>query len=293
MFTISLIALLGWAGLQGPRPPVPAILREAERAKARALEFRARAAKLRQRLPPGFHVVVQPPFVVVGDESERSVRARAVRTVKWAVDLLKKAFFTRDPDHIIDIWLFKDAKSYHEHTRKLFGERPTTPFGYYAPQHRALIMDISTGGGTLVHEIVHPFVRANFPDCPAWFNEGLGSLYEQCRERNGEIVGLTNWRLAGLQRAIRKGRVPSFAHLTGTTDDEFYNEDRGTNYAQARYLCYYLQEKKLLRKYYRAFHAGRSQDPTGYRTLQKTLGVADMEAFQKRWERWVLQLVFR
>ena len=24
-------------------------------------------------------------------------------------------------------------------------------------------MNISTGGGTLVHEIVHPFIEANFP----------------------------------------------------------------------------------------------------------------------------------
>ena len=42
------------------------------------------------------------------------------------------------------------------------------------------IMNIATGGGTLVHEIVHPYVEANFPGCPAWFNEGLGSLYEAC-----------------------------------------------------------------------------------------------------------------
>ena len=50
-------------------------------------------------------------------------------------------------------------------------------------------MNISTGGGTLVHEIVHPFVAANFPNCPAWFNEGLGSLYEQSGEVNGAIHG--------------------------------------------------------------------------------------------------------
>ena len=46
-------------------------------------------------------------------------------------------------------------------------------------------MNIATGGGTLVHEIVHPFVEANFPGCPTWFNEGLGSLYEQSAERKG------------------------------------------------------------------------------------------------------------
>ena len=107
-------------------------------------------------------------------------------------------------------------------------------------------MNISTGGGTLVHEIVHPFVAANFPNCPAWFNEGLGSLYEQSGEVEGEIHGFTNWRLPRLQEAIRKGKLASFKTLCHTTDTEFYEKDRGTNYAQARYLCYYLQQKDLL-----------------------------------------------
>ncbi|MHC4078691.1 MAG: hypothetical protein ACYST0_09670, partial [Planctomycetota bacterium] len=189
-----------------------------------------------------------------------------------------------------DVWLFKDRDSYRKHVYQLFRQVPHTPFGWYSPRHRALIMNIYTGGGTLVHEIVHPFVAANFPDCPAWFNEGLGSLYEQCRERDGKIMGLTNWRLADLQQAIRRQEVPTFRTMTATTDHQFYSLDRGTNYAQARYLCYYLQEKGLLRKYYKAFHAARKQDPTGYRTLQKVLGRQDMKAFQKEWERYVLKL---
>src|SRR6185369_3440763 len=122
-------------------------------------------------------------------------------------------------------------------------------------------MNIATGTGTLVHEIVHPYVRANFPRCPAWFNEGLGSLYEQCGERDGHIVGYPNWRLPGLQRAIQASSVPSFAELTATTDAQFYGEDKGTNYAEARYLCYYLQEQGLLHKFYRAFAANQERDP--------------------------------
>lgn len=34
------------------------------------------------RVPPGFTVVVQPPFVVLGDESPAMVRLRATNTVK-------------------------------------------------------------------------------------------------------------------------------------------------------------------------------------------------------------------
>lgn len=162
----------------------------------------------------GFSIVVQKPFVVVGDEPQKVVEQRAEDTVKWAVDRLKQDFFAKDPNNILDIWLFKDKASYEKHTRLLFGDAPSTPFGYYSPAHKALIMNIATGGGTLVHEIVHPFMEANFPACPPWLNEGLGSLYEQCGDVDGHIHGFTNWRLPGLQRAIVAQGVPSFKSLT-------------------------------------------------------------------------------
>jgi hypothetical protein len=261
--------------------------------KAATPDYASHVKALEKRLPhKGFTIVLQKPFVVVGDERPSMVKLRAQKTVKWAVDLLKKDFFPKDPAHIIDIWLFKDKSSYRKHALELFGDTPDTPFGYYSSTHRALVMNISTGGGTLVHEIVHPFIAANFPGCPSWFNEGLASLYEQCRERDGRITGLTNWRLAGLQKAIKGGTVPSFEKLTAMTTSEFYEKDRGTNYAQARYLLYYLQEKKLLRAYYRRFLAQREKDPTGFAALKKTLGAEDMAAFKKNWEAYVLKLRF-
>jgi hypothetical protein len=151
-------------------------------------------------------------------------------------------------------------------------------------------MNIGTGGGTLVHEIVHPFMEANFPACPAWLNEGLGSLYEQCGDVNGHIHGFTNWRLPGLQQAIRNGNLTSFQTLTSMDATAFYNDQRGINYGQARYLCYYLQEQGLLIKFYREFHAHQKDDPTGHKSLQKVLAEADMEAFQRKWEKYVLAL---
>jgi hypothetical protein len=255
-------------------------------------DFDNHVARLKKRLPSKeFTVVIQEPFVVIGDEAEGVVKQRATDTVKWAVDRLKQDFFTEDPEHILDIWLFKDKASYEKHTQLLFKETPTTPFGYYSPTDKALIMNIATGGGTLVHEIVHPFIEANFPACPPWLNEGLGSLYEQCGEENGHIHGYTNWRLPGLQSAIIKtNSVPSFKTLTAMSAHSFYSDDRGTNYAQARYLCYYLQQKGLLVKFYKEFHHAQKVDPSGYATLQKVLGEADMDLFKKKWEKFVLGL---
>jgi hypothetical protein len=237
----------------------------------------------------GLAIRVEPPFVVIGDGGDAVLGERA-QTVRWAADHLERDFFATRPARILDIYLFDGAASYQRGAKALTGEAPTTPYGFYASSNDALIMDIATGGGTLVHEIVHPYVEADFPGAPAWLNEGLGSLFEQSAERDGHIVGLTNWRLAGLRRAIARSDVPSFVALTAMTDTEFYAERSGTNYAQARYLLYYLQEHDLLRPFYKAFRAARANDPTGYATLVKTLGERDMTAFQARWQAYVSDL---
>lgn len=255
-------------------------------------DFAAHVEQLKKKLPStDFTIIVQKPFVVIGDEPADAVKEHSIRTVKWAVDKLKQEYFSKDPNEIIDIWLFKDAASYERNAQLLFGgNRPTTPYGYYSKIHKALVMDISTGGGTLVHEIVHPFVEANFPNCPPWFNEGLGSLYEQSGEVKGRIHGFTNWRLHGLQFDIKGRRVPSFFKLTGMSVPEFYNFESGSHYAQSRYLLYYLQEKGLLTKFYRDFYKHRKTDPTGYETLRRVLGNVDMKVFKPKWEKYVMGL---
>jgi hypothetical protein len=153
-------------------------------------------------------------------------------------------------------------------------------------------MNIATGGGTLVHEIVHPYVEADFPDAPPWLNEGLGSLFEQSSVREGHIIGLTNWRLAGLQEAIDENSVPSFEKLTHLSTAEFYNDDSGTNYAASRYLLYYLQEKGVLRDFYKTCRDTRDKDPSCIGALKKALGTNDLDAFKTQWQQYVAKLSF-
>lgn len=278
-WTVIRLPLAGGAPAVPPRPRgfVPA-------------DFAEHVRRIRRPRQGAFTIVVESPFVVLGDDSPEQVKGHASHVVRWAVDRLKRDFFAREPERILDVWLFKDSASYESNAVSLFGERPSTPYGYYSPEHGALVMNIATGGGTLVHEIVHPFMAANFPRCPAWFNEGLGSLFEQADEREGHIVGLPNWRLPGLKHAIRRGTVPSFREFTRTSTRAFYEEDPGTNYAQARYLLYYLQEQGLLVRYFHEFVAHAKEDATGYGTLVRVLGSPDMTAFQQRWANFVLGL---
>jgi hypothetical protein len=257
-------------------------------------EYDRHIAALRDRLGDKLGKIsirVEEPFVVIGDAGDDAL-ARASRTVRWAADHLEHDFFAHRPAKILDIYLFHDARSYERGVKALTGSAPDTPYGFYSHTRGALFMNIATGGGTLVHEIVHPYVEADFPGAPAWLNEGLGSLFEQSSEHDGHIVGLTNWRLAGLQRALASGDAPGFRELTRMNDEAFYDDDGGTHYATARYLLYYLQERGLVRDFYRAFRAAREKDPTGYATLVATLGEKDMDAFRARWEKFVAGLRF-
>jgi hypothetical protein len=269
-----LLSLVSWL----PLSPAPA---HAEPSK-QALE--ARRAELVKRLDgEGLTVVIEAPFVIVGDEGPARVRARATGFLRWTTTLLEKDWFDKRPDKIIEIWLFKNEKTYRRGAKKFFDDEPETPYGYYSPSDSALVMNIGPGAGTLSHELVHPYMEANFPAVPAWFNEGVASLYEQPRERDGHLWGTTNWRLTGLQRGLKDGDLPSLKTLMSTSTDEFYGAEYDA-YAMARFLCQYLQDHGKLHAFYEAFVADE-EDPTGVTALTTVLG-KDLETIDRQWRSW-------
>jgi len=253
-----------------------------------AYEKRVRAAR---KMFPKASIVVEPPFVVVGDGGREAVEDQAEGTVRWAVKMLKQDFFEKDPSRELTIWLFSTPKRYQDGSRIVVGDAAESPYGFYSPSHDALVMNISTGSGTLVHEIVHPYVEANAPGCPAWINEGLGSLFEASDERDGHIVGLVNWRLPILQKALEDKTAPSIEQVVATTDGEFYGV-RGVNYAVARYVLYWLQEHGTLVGFWKDWLATRQSDPSGRKALEKALG-EKLATFQPKWEKFALGLRFR
>jgi hypothetical protein len=250
-------------------------------------ELDARADELKDKLSgQGFTVLVEAPFVVVGDGSAAQVKHIAQGFLRDKVHMLEKDYFTKRPEKLIEVWLFSNEKSFRRGAKKFFNDTPDTPYGYYSPTANAMIMNVA-GLGTLSHELVHPYMEANFPDVPSWFNEGLASLYEYPGERKGHIIGHVNWRLPNLKKEIRAGTLPSLVQLLGTKRDEFYDADWDA-YAQARYLMYYLQEKDKLRDFYTKFLADK-KDHTGRAALEDILG-EDLVTFEPKWRKWVLAL---
>ena len=272
-----------------PKPATPG-------AKNAALQelLATRSASLEKTAPPGFAVRVVRPFVVVSDEAKETVDRRVGRVIEPAIAWLERAYFRVEPPAAVAIWICADASSYQRATRSLTGRAPSTPFGFFSEEHDAIVLDASTGDGTLVHELVHPFVRADFPTCPTWLDEGMGSLYEQCVLESDGLRGLVNWRLDALQRAAADGSAPAIAELVRMAPDAFYGDGSALNYAAARYLCLYLQERGALAELYRRLRDGAasSTDPAAdaEKALVELLGASTVAEVDSAFKAWVTGL---
>jgi hypothetical protein len=240
----------------------------------------------------GVSYIVSPPFVVAGDGGPRRLKGYVDHTILAASEALHRKFFDHaQPSEPILILLFESAESYNRLAKKWLGDEPTTPYGYFR-RDSIMVMNVGTGTGTLVHELVHALIRPDFPDVPEWFNEGLGSLFEQCTLADGDIRGLENWRLPALQRAIRDKKLRPLREMI--EDDEFYGDKHvGLNYAEARYLLMYLQQQGKLADFYHKLRAGQAEDATGLKTLEAVIGPKSLAEFEKGWRAWVAELRFQ
>lgn len=252
-------------------------------------DFDAAEKTLRSQLGNGFHIRRSEMFVCAGDVSKDEFDAIVDGTVTACARALWKQYFNKRPTYPIRVYLFGEERTYRFYAEKLFGDSEVSHFGYFKPDEKALVMNIGTGTGTLVHEMVHALMEPDFPDAPTWFSEGLASLYEQCRVERDGLVGLVNWRLPVLRKGIQNKTTLPLAKLIATSRDEFLDENTGVHYAQARYLCLFMQERGVLRAFYRAHRDGFKSDKTGAKALQKVFGKSVNE-IEKEWLKWVERL---
>jgi hypothetical protein len=238
------------------------------------------------------HAVVASPFVIAGDSSEKKLGLYRDGTVLAAAHALQATYFEKPLTEPVLIFLFESEEPYKRLAKKWFDEDNVPHFGFYRHADHIMFMNVATGTGTLVHELTHALIAPDFPSVPSWFNEGLASLYEQCSISGDTITGHENWRLPNLQKAIREKTLRPLKELI--EDPSFYGHELvGINYAQARYLMLYLQQKQLLQAYYRRFRSQARDDPAGLKSLEQTIAPQALEQFEKEWRDWVLTLQFR
>ncbi len=264
---------------QPPAPPASG--------RAPGAELLRLLASQRQRLPRELTLVAEPPFVLISDDPTPRLQRLARATVRWATARLRAGLFARDLAPT-ELWLLRDHASYRRHSQRWFGVAAPPGFGFYTSGRRAAVLDLSLGRGTVVHELVHAFLQTELPGVPAWLDEGLSSLYEASGDRDDHLHGYPNWRLSGVQQQLRAGKLPSLAALLALGAEQLQRTPSGDG--QAQLLCYYLQERGLLRTFYRALLAAHREDPTGAATLLRVTRSPSLDALERQWRSFALSL---
>src|SRR5687768_4096139 len=135
----------------------------------------------------GFSYAVSGPFVIAGDGGDRKIARYRDKTILAAARALKAMYFKARPDRPVLILLFESGRPYARLAKKWFKDDDVPYYGFFRRSDNVMLMNVGTGTGTLVHELVHALMAPDFPDVPDWFNEGLASLYEQCGIDGDEI----------------------------------------------------------------------------------------------------------
>jgi hypothetical protein len=209
---------------------------------------------------------VQDVFVLI-TPSGQATQAGTAELTKKVLRAYFNGRFSKKPSQAISVYLFPEAKAYEAYCQKRWATACGSPFGFYRPDERRIVMNAGPGIGTLTHELVHPIIETDFPGAPTWLNEGLASLFEALSmPAPGQIHGVKNWRHPRLLRALGSDKErdnASLPALFAMGDDTFRGPGEDLHYATARYLCQWLDQKGLLWAFYRRYRDHHVEDPTG------------------------------
>lgn len=225
-------------------------------------------------LPPNMTITKFKYFVVFSDLDEKTTYSIIDNDIRNAIDAMVNSYVSKTPDSATAVFLFNDFEDYKKFTLKNtdIEEKDLSPYGYYKISQNIIVIRYVSWKGSTKHEISHRFTKADFPDAPSWFDEGLSSLHEKSVFKDGKLTGEFSWRIVAIRRAISDNKYTGIKHLMKTNDDELYGKRTSFYYAQARFLLMYLQEKGLLEKYYKLFKETYNEDKTGIKQLEKILG---------------------
>ncbi|WP_276481719.1 hypothetical protein [Paraflavitalea pollutisoli] len=161
---------------------------------------------------------------------------------------------------------------------------------YYMPLDNSIVAWASSGGGTLVHELVHALMAGDFPQAPWWLNEGMASLHEEANEQG---MPVNNYRLILIQQAIARDQYCiDWRDLIRTAkyegaDQTTYNLLHG----YSRYFCKFLHDKSGkdgLAAIYRQIRDGAALTDTGQIAIIGQVAHLTADQLQQQWQAWLL-----
>ena len=247
----------------------------------------ASADRLRQVLPDGFEIVIRAPFLIAGDLSPSKLQKVHSDVIGPVTRALRETYFQTAPQDPITIVICSTEDLFRQLAKDWDGHLEAGYHGYYQRDKRRILLDLEAGNGSLAHELTHALSHADCENLPEWFDEGLGALHEEAAyTRNGQgLIGLPNWRCKLTRQAAQSGQLPALEVLTDST--LFRSGDVGLNYAMARSICLYLQDRQVLQKYYQELRTRWPSDREGVGTLCRVLGAKNPTQVERQFAAWV------
>jgi hypothetical protein len=280
--------------LAAPSPTDSAAQLAPDLAYDRQADLQAWAAEARRQL--GAQTVIRVEgdvFVLAAPRASPKFDQAAVLARQALEAFYGGGRFTKRPDRAVSAFIFDAQGPFDAHCRALVGANPEPLLGAYSLKTRTICVNAGPGASTLVHEMVHPIIQTDFPHAPAWIDEAIASLYESpIFPKQGEIEGVTNWRLARLQHALDsaadkdKLRVDA---LFVMSDADFRGRDIDLHYAVARFFAQWLDARRALWPFYCGWRDGYTDDKSGEKAFRAAVGTMPAEV-NGEWIAWVRQL---
>lgn len=215
---------------------------------------------------PSFRVVGHGHFVLASTVHSQADLDTIGQKLEHFAAFLQRRYGARLPDKFITVQLVATSHDLVGMARKVHGLKASeSTLGYTFQNDLSISGAVATTAiGTLLHELTHLAVRANFGDIPSWLDESLASLYETSTASGDDYFGQPNWR-GPILKASGLGRFSLAELVASMSADQIGNESgeqrllqrpdqMAAQAALGRYLAMYLQQKGKLGAVYDAFH---------------------------------------
>jgi hypothetical protein len=209
-----------------------------------------------------------PNFLIISYKSRNTAKEHYERGVKDFYNYFQKHLFDNTKHKPIILFLGDNPGKLIDLTNELYPNlrfRSEHPFmGYFNKKDNVIFATVWGGYGTLLHEMIHALILADYPEPPGWLGEAFATIYERTQWTNNRLVPLPNWRM---------GRMD----LEDAASLDIYEKYKGDikldyfDLAKLRLLYIYLDELGQLKAFYQAVKASNGSKSAAQ--IARDLGV--------------------